>query len=88
MASFSGEWSGSGKILESISPINGEMDSTSSNRDARRIRADHSARAGSFPKMANCARARNAAKWFGNSAMRCVKPRADLGWLVSVEAGK
>src|SRR6267142_1118153 len=84
---FSGEWSGSGKLLESVSPIDGEVMArvrTSTTEEYERTvqRAQEAFgkwRTVPAPKRGEVIRQ------LGN-ALR--EAKTDLGWLVSVEAGK
>src|SRR6266850_7772789 len=84
---FSGEWSGSGKLLESVSPIDGEVmarvrTSTTEEYDRTVQRAQEAFgkwRTVPAPKRGEVIRQ------LGN-ALR--EAKTDLGWLVSVEAGK
>jgi aldehyde dehydrogenase (NAD+) len=84
---FNGEWSGSGKILESVSPINGEIiarvrTATPEEYEQTVRRAQEAFRKWQIlpaPKRGEVVRQ------LGN-ALR--EAKSDLGWLVSVEAGK
>jgi aldehyde dehydrogenase (NAD+) len=84
---FSGEWSGSGKLLESVSPIDGEViarvrTATPEEYEQTIQRAQEAFRKWQTvpaPKRGEVVRQ------LGN-ALR--EAKSDLGWLVSVEAGK
>jgi aldehyde dehydrogenase (NAD+) len=84
---FSGEWSGSGKILESVSPINGDLIArvrTATPEEYERTvqRAQEAFRKW---KIVPAPKRGEVVRQLGN-ALR--EAKADLGWLVSVEAGK
>src|SRR5215475_12421861 len=84
---FSGEWSGSGKLLESVSPIDGEVIArvrTATPEEYERTvqRAEEA-----FGKWQTVPAPKRGelVRQLGN-ALR--EAKSDLGWLVSVEAGK
>jgi aldehyde dehydrogenase (NAD+) len=84
---FSGEWCGSGKLLESISPINGEViarvrTATPEDYEQTVQRAQEAFRNW---QTVPAPRRGEVVRQLGN-ALR--EAKSDLGWLVSVEAGK